>query len=123
MGESPTISLFRIVIFTQMISTGKPRPGKQADACEDEWLTAKDVGDLTGKRKAKTIMNCVYAGQEGKLIPKSTKLGGKRVWSKAVTLAWIQERKTAPAHAVARKKGKRVGGPRMAANRQDGGNA
>lgn len=63
------------------------------------WLTADEVGVLIRKRRG-TIMNAVYAGQEGVLIPQSTRLGGRRVWDANVVAAWIEKEKAASTRAA-----------------------
>jgi hypothetical protein len=59
---------------------------------EVAWLTAEELGAKI-RKCSRTIMNAVYAGQEGVLIPASTKLGGRRVWDPVVVADWIKAQK------------------------------
>lgn len=70
------------------------------------WLTAEELGARIRKH-SRTIMNAVYAGQEGTLIPKSTKLGGRRVWSAKAVANWIKAQEQ-HSNAAAKKRQRRA---------------
>lgn len=55
------------------------------------WLTADEVSTRIHKSK-RTLLNAVYLGNEGigRLIPQSTRLGGRRVWDSDAVDAWIK---------------------------------
>jgi len=60
------------------------------NVAEKQILKIVDLSQIIG-RSERAIRIAQSRGQEGVTIPKSTKLGGRRVWLRSVVDDWIRE--------------------------------